>query len=95
VLSLELGHEVVDHSVVKVLASQMGISSSRLHLEDAVLNGQDGHIEGTTSQVEDQHIALALALLVQPVGDCSSRRLVDDTKNIETLTFNRYKLQIC
>ena len=77
-LALELGHEVVDHAVVEVLTAQMGVASSRLHLEDAVLDSQDGDIEGTTAQIEDQHIALALPLLVKPVSDSSSDRLGDD-----------------
>ena len=88
-LALELGDKVVDHAVVEVLTAQMGVAGSRLHLEDAVVDGQDGHIEGTTAQIEDQHIALALPLLVQPVSDSCSGRLVDDTKNVEALNLDR------
>jgi hypothetical protein len=47
VLALELGNKVADHAVVEVLTAQVSITSSRLDLENAILNGQDGDIEGT------------------------------------------------
>ena len=51
-LSLELVGEVVDSLVVKVLATQMGISGQGLDLEDALLDSQDGDIEGAATEVE-------------------------------------------
>ncbi len=41
VLALELVDKVVDHPVIKVLASKMSVTSGGLDLEDALLNGQD------------------------------------------------------
>ena len=78
--------EVVDHSVIEVLSSQMSVSSGGLHLEDTLLNGQQRHIEGATSQIKDEHVLLANrgVLLIKSVGDGSSRRLVDDTHDVET-----------
>merc|ERR1712172_465161 len=85
VLTLELVDEVVDHPVVEVLNSQMGVTSGGLDLKDALLNGQDGHIEGAASEIEDENVALSGSfLLVQTVGDGGSGGLVDDTENIET-----------
>ena len=57
-LPLELVDEVIDHPVVKVLSSQVGVSSSGLDLEYSFLNGEDGNIEGAATQVEDEDIAL-------------------------------------
>ncbi|GMR52836.1 hypothetical protein PMAYCL1PPCAC_23031, partial [Pristionchus mayeri] len=83
VLSLELGNEVVDHAVVEVLSSEMGVSSSGLDLEDSVLNGEDGHIEGSSSEIEDEHVALSASLLVETVSDSGGRGLVDDSEHVE------------
>lgn len=37
-LALELGNEVVDHSVVEILTSQMGVTCGRLDFKNAILN---------------------------------------------------------
>merc|ERR1719319_1014497 len=84
VLSLELLDEVIDQPVVKILSSQMGVSGGGLDLEDAFLDGEDGDIEGSTSKIEDEDIALGCALLfVEAIGDGCGCGLVDDTENIQ------------
>merc|ERR1719264_1188695 len=84
VLPLELVDKVVDHAVVKVFSTEMGVTSGGLHLEDALFDGQDGDVEGAATKIEDQDVAFGRALLfVQAVGDGSSCRLVDDPENIE------------
>ena len=84
-LALELVDEVIDHPVVEVLATKVSVSGSRLDLKDAVLNGENGHIEGAAAEVEDEDVGLlALALLlVKAVSDGSGGRLVDDTEDVE------------
>ena len=84
VLSLEVINEVVDKAVIEVLSTKMGVTRGALNLEDTLLDSQQRNIEGTTTQVEDEHIALTLSILVKTVGDGSSGRLVDDTENVET-----------
>ena len=86
VLPLELVCEVGHEPVVKVLSSQVGISGRRLDLEDALVDGQQGHIERTASQIEDEHVPLlvSLVLLVESVGDGSSGRFVDDTEHLKS-----------
>jgi len=75
VLPLELLHEVVHEPVVEVLASQVGVASGGLDLEDALLDGEERDVEGTAAEVEDEHVLLAGAggLLVEPVGDGGGR----------------------
>ena len=82
-LSLELVGEVVHEPIVEVLSTQVGISSSRLDLEDTILDGQEGHIEGATAEIEDEDVALASLLLVKTICDGRRSRLVDDAEDVE------------
>ena len=81
--TLEFVCEVVHKTVVEVLTTQVSVSGSGLDLENTLLNGQEGDIEGTTTQVEDEDVALTLGLLVKTVGDSSGGGLVDDTEDVE------------
>ncbi len=83
-LSLELVYEVVHESVIEVLTSKMGVSTSSLHLEDTTLDGQEGHIECATTQVEDKHVLLGLSGLVETISNSSGSGLVDDTEDVQT-----------
>ena len=83
-LSFEFINEVVNKSVVEILTTQMSVTSSGLHLEDTLLNGQEGDIEGSSSQIEDEDVALTLNLLVETVCNGGSSWLVDDSENVET-----------
>lgn len=74
---------MVDETVVEVLASQVSVTSSGLDLEDTLLDGEERDIEGSTTEIEDENVALTLDLLVETVGDGSGGRLVDDTEDVE------------
>jgi len=82
VFALEALHKVVDKLVVKVLTTQMGVTGGGLHLEDTLLDCQEGHIEGPSSKIED--VVLTDNFLVKTVCDGSSSGLVDDTKNVHS-----------
>merc|ERR1719463_76800 len=49
VLALELLHKVVDGAVVEVLAAQVRVTRGGLDLEDALLDGEQRHVEGTAA----------------------------------------------
>ncbi|KAI6761328.1 hypothetical protein HG531_001881 [Fusarium graminearum] len=83
-LSLELVNEVVNETVVEIFTTQVSVTGSRLDLEDTLLNGKERDIEGTTTKIEDEDVALTLNLLVKTVGNGGSGRLVDDSENVET-----------
>jgi hypothetical protein len=75
---------MVDKTVVEVLSTQMSVTCSRLDLEDTLLNGEERNIEGTTTEIEDEDVALANGLLVKTIGNGGSGGLVDDSENVET-----------
>jgi hypothetical protein len=84
VLPLELGLEVVQKGVVEILSTQVGVTGGGLDGEDSSLDGQEGDIECTTTQVEDEDELLLLGLGVETVGDSGGGRLVDDTEDLES-----------
>jgi len=83
-LLLEFGHAELDESVVEIFSTEMGVTVGSLDLEDTVLNGEEGDIEGTTSEIEDEHVSLLGVLFVETVSDSSGGGLVDNSLNVES-----------
>jgi hypothetical protein len=75
--------EVVDDTLVEILTTKMGVTSGGQNLEDAVVDGQERDIEGTTTKIVDNDLALAVSL-VQTVGDGGGSGLVDDSEDVKT-----------
>ena len=73
---------VVNDVVFKVLATKMGITHGGQDLKDAITDGKKGDIESSTTEIVDDDLRF-LALLVKTVGDGSSGRLVDNTKDMK------------
>ncbi len=82
VLLLELVRQVVDDAHVEVFATQEGVAVGRLDLEEAVVDLEDGHVEGAAAQVIDRDGVAVL--LVQAIGQRRRGRLVDDAQHFET-----------
>ena len=80
---LEFLYEPVDDDVVEVIAAQVGIAVGGEHFEYAATKFEDGDIEGTAAQVEHGNLHI-LVSLVDTVGQCGCRRLVDDALYIES-----------
>ena len=84
-LLLELLYTVIYKKVVEVLAAKVRITRSGLHFEYTVIEGQDAQIVSTAATIKNQNILLALlANLIETIGECRCRRLIDDAENIET-----------
>ena len=83
-LALELLLEVFQQVGVEVLTTKVSVTSGSLDGEDTTLDVQQGDIEGTTTQIVDQDVALLVRLArAETVGDGSGSRLVDDTENVQ------------
>lgn len=76
--------EVLDEAIVKIFSAQMCVSSCGLDLEDAFINGQQGDIEGTTTQIKDEDVLLAhCPLLVQACnGEGRMRYIAEARKKV-------------
>ena len=79
--ALELADHPLHDALIEVVAAETVVTGRSEHFNDAVVNVENGHIERAAAEVVD-HDLLAL-LLVDAVGKRRSRRLVDDTLDIE------------
>ena len=78
---LELGGHPVHDALVEVVAAQAVVAGGGQHLDDAVADLDDGHVEGAAAQVV-HHDLLGL-LLVHAVGHGSGGGLVDDALDVQ------------
>ena len=62
----------------------MGVTIGSLDLEDTILNGEEGHIESTTTEIEDEDVAGLGVLLVETVRNSGGGGLVDDSLDVHT-----------
>ena len=70
VLALEFSDEVLQQASVEIFAAQVRVASRRLDFEDAFFDGQQRHIEGTATEIEDQNVLLSAVGLR---GACPNR----------------------
>mmetsp|Transcript_80324 Transcript_80324/g.111215 ORF Transcript_80324/g.111215 Transcript_80324/m.111215 type:complete len:179 (-) Transcript_80324:431-967(-) len=79
--------EMFSESLVKVFTTKMSVTRGGHNFEDTVINGQDGDIESTTTEIEHKNVLLfvaGLGFLVKTIGDSGSSGLIDDTADIDT-----------
>ena len=75
---------MVHEAVVEVLTTQVGVTGSGLDLEDTLLDGKKRHIESSSSEIEDEDVALADHLLVETIRNSGGGGLVDNTKDVHS-----------
>ena len=80
----EVSSAMLDKLVIKVLTSQVGITSGSFDFEHSFVDGKERNIESSSSQIEDKNVLFTMALLVKTISDSSSSRFVDDPENIQT-----------
>ena len=80
--ALELVSQIVHNALVEVVAAQTVVAGGSQNLDDAVVNVQNGHVEGAAAQVVD-HDLLSL-FLVDAVSQSGGGGLVDDALDVKT-----------
>ena len=80
--ALELADQILHDALVKIIAAQAVVAGGGQNLDHAVVDLQNGHIEGAAAQVV-HHDLLGL-LLVHAIGQGRGSGLVDDTLHIQT-----------
>lgn len=69
--------EVLHDALVEVLTSQVSVTVGGHYFKHAVVNGQEGNIEGATTKIKHKNVLLAI-LLVQTISDGSSSSTIDN-----------------
>ena len=78
---LELGHQPVDDALVPVVTTEVRVAGGRLHLEHALAEVEDRHVERAAPEVE--HEDRLVVVLVEAVGQRGRGGLVDDAQHLE------------
>ena len=71
----------VGQRAIHVVATESAVAAGRFDLEDAVVEQQDRDVERAAAEIVDRE--RPVLLLVEPVGECCSRRLVQKTQHFE------------
>src|SRR5215203_399503 len=77
----ELLHHPLDYLGVEVIATEVVVPARGLDLKDALTEREDRDVKRSTAEVEDEDGLLPL--LVEPISERGSGRLVDDTLDVE------------
>ena len=84
-VELEVAADVVEgdggEQVVDIVAAEVGVAAGGDDLEDALMQLEDGDVEGATAEVVDGDDAVALA--VEAVGERGGSGLVDQAQDVE------------
>ena len=85
-LAEAVGDEVHEQ-VVEVVAAELRVAVAGQHLDDALLGLDDGHVEGATAEVVDEHPLEFFVVGV--VGQRGGGRLVEDADDFQPREFAR------
>ena len=80
-LSLKAFDQPVDDRPVEILSPEKGVSRGRQHLEQPLLDLEDGNIERAPAEIVDGDGLIACVL--HSVGQRRGGRLVDDPEDLE------------
>ena len=87
VLLLELLDHPVHDLLVEIIAAEHRVAVRRLDFKHALAQLKNGDIERAAAEVEDEH--RLILILIQTIGKCRRRRLVDDTQHLKACDLAR------
>ena len=73
---------MLQKSVIEILSTQMGITSGSLDGKNTAADIEERNIEGSSSEIENQHVLLRLGLAIETVSDGGGSGFIDNTENI-------------
>lgn len=88
-LALEFVLEVLKKVVVEVLTTKMSVTCGCLDGEDTSSDVEQGDIEGSSTEIENEDKALSLGLIVKTVCNGSRCGFIDDTEDVESSNLTR------
>jgi len=59
----------------------MGITSGGFDLKYTLVDGKDGYIESTSSEIEDKDVSFTFGVFVETISDSSGSWLINDSLN--------------
>nr|QES95443.1 heat shock 70 kDa protein [Philasterides dicentrarchi] len=80
----EVGSTEVDQFLIEIFSSQVGVSGGGFNFEDSFIDGQQGNVESSSSQIEDQNVSFSLSFFVQSVGNSGGGGFVDDSQYVQS-----------
>ena len=83
VLLLEDLAEMVGESLIEIFSAQVSVTSGGNNLEHSTVDGQEGHIESATTEIEHDDVLLA-SLLVHAVSDSGGGGLIDNSEHLKS-----------
>jgi hypothetical protein len=73
---------VIDHQVIEIFSSKMGVSVGTLDLKDSLLDLKDRYIKSSSSEIVDGDNLVSL--LVQAIGKSGGSRLINNTQDVKS-----------
>ena len=86
-IALELGHQPIHHALIEIVAAEVGVTVGRLHFELTrpvyVVQFEHGDVVRSAAQIKHGDLFVGFLVLVEAVGECRRRGLVDDAEHVE------------
>ena len=82
-LALEILHTMIHQKMINILTTKMCVTRGRLDLKHTVLDGKEGNVESSTTEIKYKHIRL-FTLFIKPVRNRCRCGLIDDAQHVQS-----------